>query len=82
MDDLKQKVEQPQRNENSFNAGSPLFREDLGGGPISPFKKGGMFDQAHPLIFERAKQLRKNMTDAEKILWGYLKSGLNGLKFR
>ena len=48
----------------------------------SPFKKGGMFDQAHPLIFEKAKSLRKNMTDAEKVLWSYLKIGIDGLKFR
>lgn len=50
--------------------------------PQSPFKEGGMFNQAHPLIFENAKVLRKNMTEGEKVLWGYLKGGLNGLKFR
>ncbi len=48
----------------------------------SPFKEGGMFDQAHPLLFERAKALRKNMTETEKILWNYLKAGVAGLKFR
>jgi len=48
----------------------------------SPFKEGGMFNEALPLIFGKAKELRKNMTEAEKILWGYLKGGLNGLKFR
>ena len=48
----------------------------------SPFKKGGMFDQAHPLIFARAKDLRRNLTGAEKLLWNYLKTGINGLKFR
>ena len=48
----------------------------------SPFKNGGMFDQAHPLVFARAKVLRKNMTDAEKLLWNYLKTGIHGLKFR
>lgn len=48
----------------------------------SPFKSGGIFDQAHPLIFARAKDLRRNMTGAEKLLWNYLKSGINGLKFR
>ena len=42
----------------------------------SPFKKGGMFDQAHPLIFARAKDLRKNMTEAEKLLWNYLKTAI------
>jgi cyclase len=50
--------------------------------PKSAFKEGGMFNQAHPILFERAKSLRKNMTEAENILWGYLKAGINGLKFR
>jgi very-short-patch-repair endonuclease len=48
----------------------------------SPFNKEGMFNEATPKIFELAKELRKNMTDAEKLLWGYLKAGINGLKFR
>ena len=48
----------------------------------SPFKKGGMFNEANPLVFELAKELRRNMTDAEMVLWGYLKAGINGLKFR
>jgi len=48
----------------------------------SPFKKGGMFNEANPLVFEFAKELRRNMTDAEMVLWGYLKAGINGLKFR
>jgi len=48
----------------------------------SPFKEGGMFNEAHPLMFEKAKKLRKNMTGAEKILWTYLKGGINGFKFR
>ena len=47
-----------------------------------PYKKGGMFDGASPLIFEMAKDLRKNMTDAEKILWLYLKQHFEGFKFR
>ncbi len=50
--------------------------------PKSPYKEGGMFSQAHPVVFENAKALRKNITEAEKVLWGYLKGGLNGLKFR
>jgi cyclase len=41
-----------------------------------------MFNEAHPRIFEMAKALRKNMTEAEKVLWGYLKAGLSGFKFR
>ena len=50
--------------------------------PKSPFKEGGMFNEAHPLVFANAKALRKNMTEAEKVLWGYLKGGVNGLKIR
>lgn len=48
----------------------------------NPFKKGGMFDGADPLIFARAKELRKNMTQAESILWFYLKQNYAGFKFR
>jgi len=48
----------------------------------SPFKKNGMFNEANPFVFELAKGLRKNMTAAEMILWGYLKAGITGLKFR
>ena len=47
----------------------------------SPFKKDGIFNEANPLVFGLAKDLKKNMTAAEMILWGYLKAGLNGLKF-
>jgi very-short-patch-repair endonuclease len=46
------------------------------------FKKEGMFNEANPLVFELAKDLRRNMTDAEIILWNCLKTGINGLKFR
>jgi len=48
----------------------------------SPYKKGGMFNGANHLIFARAKSLRKNMTEAEKILWLHLKNHFGGLKFR
>src|SRR6187200_3119501 len=48
----------------------------------NPYKRGGMFEGAAPIIFENAKQLRKNMTDAEKVLWAYLRTGVNGLRFR
>ena len=44
--------------------------------------KQNMFFGASNLIFENAKELRKNMTDVEKIMWGYLKSRPNGFKFR
>lgn len=48
----------------------------------SPYKKGGMFEGASHLVFELAKNLRKNMTDAEINLWMHLKTGVKGLKFR
>ena len=41
-----------------------------------------MFEGASPIVFGYAKQLRKNMTGAEMVLWGYLKKGINGYKFR
>ena len=48
----------------------------------NPFKENGMFAGAHPLVFQLAKDLRRNMTHAEKILWMHLKEGVHGLKFR
>ena len=48
----------------------------------SAFKKDGMFNEANHQMFELAKVLRKNMTDAEMLLWNYLKSGVYDLKFR
>jgi cyclase len=48
----------------------------------NPYKKDGMFNGADPLIFEMAKGLRKNMTDAEKVLWFHLKQNFEGFKFR
>jgi cyclase len=48
----------------------------------NPHKSGGMFEGASHLIFSNAKHLRKNMTDAEKVLWIHLKAGISGLKFR
>jgi very-short-patch-repair endonuclease len=41
-----------------------------------------MFQKANPLIFAKAKQLRNNMTDAEIILWEYLRTKPLGYKFR
>ncbi|HKZ66050.1 MAG TPA: endonuclease domain-containing protein [Chitinophagaceae bacterium] len=48
----------------------------------NPYKSGGMFEGASHIIFGNAKHLRNNMTDAEKVLWVYLKAGIEGLKFR
>jgi|SRR5690348_9432609 len=44
--------------------------------------KNEMYYGAGNLIFERAKALRNNMTDAEQILWGHLKNNQLGVKFR
>ena len=41
-----------------------------------------MFEGASHIIFANAKHLRRNMTDAERVLWFYLKQGINGFKFR
>ncbi|MEI9947078.1 MAG: endonuclease domain-containing protein [Chitinophagaceae bacterium] len=41
-----------------------------------------MFYKAGPLIFKRAKELRNNVTHAEMIVWGYLKTKPGGYKFR
>jgi very-short-patch-repair endonuclease len=42
-----------------------------------------MYYGANQITFEKAKELRKNMTETEKILWQYLrKDKINGLRFR
>jgi len=42
-----------------------------------------MFYGASPLIFERAKELRKRMTETENILWNALRrKNRKGYKFR
>ena len=48
----------------------------------NPYKKGGMFEGASFLLFEKAKQLRNKMTVAEEVLWVHLKKGISGYKFR
>jgi imidazole glycerol-phosphate synthase subunit HisF len=48
----------------------------------SAYKNGGMFEGANHLVFGFAKQLRKEMTDAEKILWVHLKPGIQNFKVR
>jgi len=48
----------------------------------SAFKNDGMFNNASHLVFQLAKDLRRNMTEAESLLWNYLKAGVKGLKFR
>jgi very-short-patch-repair endonuclease len=39
-----------------------------------------MFEGADPLVFELAKDLRRNMTEAETVLWMHLRAGVHGLK--
>jgi imidazole glycerol-phosphate synthase subunit HisF len=42
-----------------------------------------MFYGSQPITFKNARRLRKEMTEAEKILWGCLsKRQLNGARFR
>ena len=41
-----------------------------------------MFYHAGPNIFQRAKELRNQPTDAERILWMYLRTRPGGYKFR
>ena len=45
--------------------------------------KISMFYDAKPIIFERAKVMRENMTQAEKAVWELLKSkNILGLRFK
>ena len=44
--------------------------------------KKEMFYNAGAMIFERAKELRNQSTDAERILWMYLRTRPGGYKFR
>ena len=41
-----------------------------------------MFNGATNLLFEKAKELRENMTQAELVLWEYLRQHPLGYKFR
>src|SRR5689334_17902847 len=41
-----------------------------------------MFYGANKLLFQKARELRKNMTQAELVLWEYLRQGPLGCKFR
>lgn len=44
--------------------------------------KKTMYYDAGPIAFQRAKELRKKLTDAEVVLWDRLKQNLLGCKFR
>jgi cyclase len=48
----------------------------------SPFGKKGMFNEASHLIFEKAKELRSNLTAAETVVWMHVRGGVEGCKFR
>lgn len=41
-----------------------------------------MFYKANPLIFQIAERLRNNPTNAEDLLWNYIKQSPGGIKFR
>ncbi|MDD2305160.1 MAG: endonuclease domain-containing protein [Prolixibacteraceae bacterium] len=50
---------------------------------MSISNQGSMFCNAKPIIFERAKAMRENMTQAEKSVWELLKSNkMLGLRFK
>jgi cyclase len=49
---------------------------------LQSFAEGGMLHGTPPQIFEAARQLRKEMTEAEQLLWQWLKLERKGLKFR
>jgi imidazole glycerol-phosphate synthase subunit HisF len=48
----------------------------------NPYREGGMFEGASHIVFANAKQLRRNITDAEVALWMHLKKGIFGFKIR
>jgi imidazole glycerol-phosphate synthase subunit HisF len=64
-------------NHNS-KVGNPPPTRGVRGGMVY----GDMFEGANNLVFELAKELRRNMTDAEEKLWFHLKQGVGGFKFR
>jgi len=44
--------------------------------------KSNMHGGAAKLLYQKARELRNNSTNAEQILWGYLKTKPLGFKFR
>ncbi len=44
--------------------------------------KRSMFYGTQPIIFERAKELRENMTEAEQMLWSCLSKNQLGVRFK
>src|SRR4051812_9738296 len=44
--------------------------------------RDNMFYKADPLIFKKAEELRNNPTEAENLLWNYLRQNNLGVKFR
>ncbi|MBY0477322.1 MAG: endonuclease domain-containing protein [Chitinophagaceae bacterium] len=73
------------KDDKKINAGYPPPQGGDGGGDKAGNnlkKYGDMFEAANNLVFELAKELRRNMTEAERKLWSHLKQGIGGLKFR
>jgi very-short-patch-repair endonuclease len=65
----------------SENETTNALKQKMPGKILSP--QTDMFYGAMPKIFERARELRKNMTNAEKLLWGKIKKKqVAGLRFR
>jgi len=65
----------------------PPFREQKGArGKLKIMKKRtierSMFYNASPAIFSKAEELRKNMTEAELILWNKLNKKQLGFRFK
>lgn len=48
----------------------------------SKYEGKGMYKGAPRISFEQAKELRENMTQAELILWAYIRKNALGVKFR
>ncbi|MFL9484498.1 endonuclease domain-containing protein [Chitinophagaceae bacterium LWZ2-11] len=61
--------------------------KNVEGSKASPLGVGGkvegnMFYGAHPFIFQRARELRNKMTQAEEFLWHYINNNALGVRFR
>lgn len=63
---------------DNSKAGNPPPTGGVRGGVVY----GDMFEDANHLVFELAKELRRNMTEAEQKLWFHLRQGISGFKFR
>jgi very-short-patch-repair endonuclease len=49
----------------------------------SPYHQDSMFKGASPETFQKAKKLRRNLTEAKKVIWDFLrKKETLGYRFR